>query len=298
MARAGAHDVVGAHVSTAGGLAGAPLRARAIGARAIQIFTKTPNQWRERTVAPREARAFRDAARAAGIVVAMAHDSYLINLASPDRQLRQRSMRAFTAELRRARLLGLDAVVSHPGNFIDDRVRGLARNADACTRCLRAVPGPLRLLLETTAGAGTVLGSCFEELAELRERIGADVRDRVGFCADTCHLFASGYDLVDDFDGVWVAWDRILGLPRLGCLHLNDSLTPKGSRRDRHALIGEGTLGPGPFRAIMTDARFRDVPKIIETPKGPDGRTNDRRMLRLLRGYAGARRSGRAPRNG
>jgi deoxyribonuclease-4 len=158
------------------------------------------------------------------------------------------------------------------------------------------VPGPLRLLLETTAGAGTALGSCFEELAELRERIGADVRDRVGFCADTCHLFASGYDLVDDFDGVWAAWDRILGLPRLGCLHLNDSLSPRGSRRDRHALIGEGTLGPGPFRAIMTDARFRDVPKIIETPKGPDGRTNDRRMLRRLRGYAGARRRRRAPR--
>lgn len=288
-------DLLGAHVSAAGGASLAPARARAIGATAIQIFTKTPNQWRERTVAAGEARAFRAAVAAAGIRSMVAHDSYLINLASPDPALRRRSIAAFIAELRRCTALGLDAVVSHPGNFIDDWERGLVRNAAACTRCLRAVPGRVRVLLETTAGAGTALGSSFEELAALRGRVGADVRARVAFCADTCHLYASGYDLVNDFDGVWRHWDRVIGLRRLRCLHLNDSRTPMGSRRDRHALIGEGTLGPGPFRALMTDPRFRHIPKIIETPKGSDEVSNDRRMLRRLRRYARARRAGTGP---
>jgi deoxyribonuclease-4 len=146
------------------------------------------------------------------------------------------------------------------------------------------VPG-VGVLLETTAGMGTVLGSRFEELGALRDLIEPDVRRRVGYCADTCHLYSAGYDLVTDYDRVWTEWDRVLGLARLGCLHLNDSKTPFGSRRDRHALLGEGSLGPEPFRRIMRDPRFRRVAKIIETPKGTDERTNDRRMLRRLRAW-------------
>ena len=125
-----------------------------------------------------------------------------------------------------------------------------------------------------------------DQLAALRARIGKEVRDRVGFCADTCHLHAAGYDLGGDYDGVWRRWDEILGLERLRCLHLNDSKTPFGSRRDRHALIGEGSLGPEPFRRIMRDPRFEQVVKVIETPKGDDEVTFDRRMLRRLRAYA------------
>jgi deoxyribonuclease-4 len=142
------------------------------------------------------------------------------------------------------------------------------------------------VLMETTAGTGTALGSNFEELARLRAAIGSDVRDRVAFCADTCHLFAAGYDLAGDFDAVWAEWDRILGLDLLRCLHLNDSRTPLGARRDRHALIAEGTLGAEPFRRLMRDHRFDRIPKILETPKGDDGVTNDRRMLRRLRAYS------------
>ncbi|HET6577360.1 MAG TPA: deoxyribonuclease IV, partial [Gemmatimonadales bacterium] len=224
-----------------------------------------------------------------GIARIVSHDSYLINLASPDPVLRSRSEASFRAELERCRALGIPAVVSHPGNFIDDRAAGLRRNAESYTRCLEAVPGPVRVLLEHTAGTGTSLGSTFEELAELRAAIGGRVRRRVGFCADTCHLYSAGYDLVRDFEGVWRRWDEVIGLSRLDCLHLNDSKTPFASRRDRHELIGEGSLGPEPFRRIMRDPRFAKVMKILETPKGDDEFTQDRRMLRRLRAYGRAR---------
>jgi deoxyribonuclease-4 len=227
---------------------------------------------------------FRSCLDSSEIRVVISHDSYLINLASPAGELSRRSTRAFKAELSRCRALGIGLVVSHPGNYIDDASRGLERNARNYTLCLRAVPG-VRLLIEGTAGTGTSLGSRFEELAELRNRIASDVRQRVGFCLDTCHLYSAGYDLVGDYEGVWRRWDRIAGLRHLGCLHLNDSKTPLGSRRDRHALIGEGTLGPEPFRRIMRDPRFAGIPKILETPKGADPVRMDRRMLRRLRTY-------------
>jgi deoxyribonuclease-4 len=154
-------------------------------------------------------------------------------------------------ELRRCSQFGIPAIVSHPGNYIDEREPGLERNAARITEALRTVPGPVMVYLETTAGTGTALGSRFEELATLRELVGADVRERVGFCADTCHLFSAGYDLRGDYEGVWEAWDRVIGLTHLRCLHLNDSKTPFASRRDRHELIAEGSLGPEPFRQIM-----------------------------------------------
>ncbi|MFZ5623403.1 MAG: deoxyribonuclease IV [Gemmatimonadota bacterium] len=280
---------LGAHVSIQGGVQHAPGRGLAIGATALQIFTKTPNQWREPVLTDEAIQAFREAYAAGGFNGITSHDSYLINLASPDRTVRARSIASFTAELTRCRALGVPFVVSHPGNFIDDRDRGLTRNADACTECLEAVPGHVSVLLETTAGSGTALGATFEELAELRSRIGRSVRHRVGFCADTCHLYSAGYDLVHDFDGVWEQWDRIIGLEHLHVLHLNDSSTPFASRRDRHELIAEGSLGAGPFRRIMTDPRFDRMLKILETPKGKDQVTNDRRMLRRLRAYARSR---------
>jgi deoxyribonuclease-4 len=289
-----AGDLLGAHVSAQGGVHTAPARARAIGATALQLFTKTPNQWREPVIPAPVCEAFREELRRSGVRVALAHDSYLINLASPDPALSRRSVRSFTAELRRCEALGLPYLVSHPGNYMDHRDRGLARNAVRYAECLAAVPGRVMVLLETTAGAGTALGRSFEELAALREAIPEPERSRVGFCADTCHLYAAGYDLVGDFDGVWDAWDRTIGLVHLRCLHLNDSRTPFRSGRDRHARIAEGSLGADPFRRIMRDPRFRPVVKIIETPKGDDPVANDRRMLRRLRAYA--RGTGRLPR--
>ena len=279
-------DLLGAHVSAQGGVPNALARGKAIGATAIQVFTKTPNQWREPALTDETRTAFRRERDRSEIAQIVAHDSYLINLATPDPVLAARSLESFTSELRRCELLGIPAVVSHPGNFIDDREAGLRRNAAAVTRSLQAVPGDVMVLLETTAGSGTSLGATFEELAALRAAVDESVRHRVAFCADTCHLYSAGYDLVRDYDGVWRRWKRTIGLGLLRCLHLNDSKTPFGSRRDRHELIGEGSLGPEPFRRIMRDPRLRKVMKVIETPKGDDEVTCDRRMLRRLRAYA------------
>ena len=282
-------DLLGAHVSVQGGVHTGPRRGTAIGATAIQVFTKTPNQWREPEVAAETADAFRRECERTGITTIVSHDSYLINLATPDPALASRSADSFTAELRRCTALGIPYLVSHPGNFMDEREAGIRRNAAAYTRCLEAVGGPVMVLLETTAGTGTSLGSTFEELRCLREAVGAHVRHRIGFCADTCHLYSAGYDMVRDYDGVWARWGAEIGFEHLHCLHLNDSKTPFGSRRDRHELIGEGTLGPEPFRRIMRDPRFERVIKVIETPKGDDEVTLDRRMLRRLRAYGRVR---------
>jgi deoxyribonuclease IV len=289
--------LLGAHVSAQGGVDLAPARGRRIGATAIQVFTKTPNQWREPVISAEVTARFRKALRDHEIRYVVAHDSYLINLASPDPHLTRRSITAFTAELRRASALGLDGVVSHPGNYIDDRARGLKRNAARYTRCLRTVPGRIRLLIENTAGTGTALGSTLEELRALRDGIGKDVRGRVGYCIDTCHLFAAGYDLAGDYDGVMRALDRTLGLRRVRCFHVNDSKTPLGSHRDRHETLGDGTLGPEPFRRLMRDPRFGGTAKIIETPKGDEGDKADRRMLARLRRWGGEGR-GRLGRDG
>ena len=288
MHRSATPERLGAHVSIQGGVDTAPARGLAIGATAIQVFTKTPNQWREPTLGAGICAAFRRAVEKSGLRAVISHDSYLINLASPDPRLSARSVAAFTAELRRCRALGIRHVVSHPGNYIDDRDLGLRRNAAAYARCLGAVPGGPMVLLETTAGTGTALGSTFEELARLRALIPPGLHRRIGFCADTCHLYSAGYDLVGDFDAVWARWDRVLGRGSLRALHLNDSKTPFGSRRDRHELIGEGNLGPEPFRRLMTDPRFARVIKILETPKGDHPTAMDRKMLRRLRGYARA----------
>jgi len=269
----------------------APARGAEIGATAIQIFTKTPNQWREPEVSVAEARSFREAVRRARILAVVAHDSYLINLASPDPSIRQRSIASFKSELERCRALGVRLLVTHPGNYMDDRSAGLKRNAAAYAECLADVRGPT-ILIETTAGSGTALGATFEELALLRHMIPASLRRRVAFCADTCHLYSAGYDLVDYWEEVWSEWDRRLGLGLLRCIHLNDSKTPMGSSKDRHELIAEGSLGPEPFRKVMRDPRFQSIIKVIETPKGDDAIRNDRRMLRRLRAYARQRRRG------
>jgi deoxyribonuclease-4 len=278
--------LLGAHVSTSGGVTTAIPRATAIGARTMQIFTKQASQWREPAIGEAERARFREQRAASGIVHANAHDSYLINLASPDPFIWTRSLVSFTCELRRCEALGLDALVSHPGNYIDDRPEGLARNVAAINLALATVPGRTRLLMEVTAGSGTALGSTFEEMAHLIDAIEPSCRERVGVCVDTAHAFAAGYDLVDDFDGVWQLFDDVIGRERLGMLHLNDSKVPRGSRRDRHELIGEGAIGTEPFRRLMTDARFARVPKVIETPKLDDPEATDRRMLDRLLSFA------------
>ena len=276
---------LGAHVSSAGGVAEAPARAEAIGATAMQVFTKQASRWAERVCAEDECTAFRAAVATTGVRRIAAHDSYLINLASPDPILRARSLDSFVGELRRSEALGIDYIVSHPGNYMDERAAGLARNIDAIVMALEAAPGRVMVLMETTAGAGTGLGSTFEEIAALIEGVPAPLRHRMGACIDTCHVFAAGYDLVGDYEGVWARFGELVGFGRLHMMHLNDSKFALGTHRDRHELIGEGHLGEGVFRRIMTDPRLSSVAKVIETPKGDDAIATDSRMLARLRSY-------------
>jgi deoxyribonuclease-4 len=251
----------------------------------MQLFTKQAARWAERDCADEECLAFGGAVAAASVVSVTAHDSYLINLASPDEVLRRRSLDSLVAEFRRCLALGIAQLVSHPGNYIDDRASGMARNAEAIAEALERAPGNTILCLETTAGTGTALGASFEELGSLIESVPEPHRSRVAVCVDTCHVYSAGYDLVNDYDGVWSRFADTLGLERLRVLHLNDSKTPFASRRDRHELIAEGSLGESPFRRLMNDERFAGVPKIIETPKLDDAETTDRRMLERLKGY-------------
>ena len=285
LPRVPAGVLLGTHVSSQGGSFAAPPRATDIGATALQLFTKTPNQWKEREIDADEIAQFRAALDAAGSPVTVSHDSYLINLASPDDELRARSLDSFATELRRCHALGIHYLVSHPGNFMDDREAGIARNATAIGQALEREAGDTILCLETTAGTGSAIGATFEELAALIDRLPAAQRLRVGICVDTCHVYAAGYDLVNDFDGVIEQFHRTLGLERLKVWHLNDSKTPFNSRRDRHELIGEGSLGESPFRRIMTDARFNHTVKILETPKLEDATATDRLMLNRLLGF-------------
>ncbi|MGI8618425.1 MAG: deoxyribonuclease IV [Gemmatimonadaceae bacterium] len=282
---AGKPAPLGAHTSIAGGTAQAPPRAKAIAATAMQIFTKQANRWAERECLAEECETFIAAMAETGVAATSAHDSYLINLASPDPVLRARSIESFVCELKRTEALRIDCLVSHPGNFMDDRASGIARNAEAIAIALERVPGRAMLLLELTAGGGTVLGSTFEDMAELVAAIPESVRAQVGVCFDTAHVFAAGYDLITDYDGVWKRFDDVVGRERLRMMHLNDSKVPLGSRRDRHELIGEGAIGAGPFRRIMNDDRLASIPKVIETPKLDDHEATDRRMLQLLRSY-------------
>lgn len=283
---ANAIEFLGAHVSTQGGVSTAPARGAEIGATAIQVFTKTPNQWREPKLAADEIARFKAEIAAHGIRAVVSHDSYLINLASPKTVLRKRSGRCFVGELTRCRALGIPYVVSHPGNFMDERGAGLARNAEGYAAALASVPGDVGVLIEGTAGAGTALGGTFEELRDLRDAMPAAVRPRVGFCLDTAHLHAAGYDVVGDVEEVFSEFDRVVGLAHLKCLHLNDSKAARGSHLDRHQWIAEGTIGAEPFRRIMRDPRLVPVIKIIETPKLDEPVRHDRRMLRRLRSYA------------
>lgn len=257
---------LGAHLSIAGGFPRAVERARATGCDVLQIFTKSTGQWRARPLGDAEVTAFRDAVSESGLRVVAAHASYLINVASVDPDLRARSIAALDEELGRAELLGLDALVVHPGSAADHD--GLRRVASAVGGLVarRGPAGPL-LLLEHTAGQGSNLGYRFEHLATVLDLL--DWTPRVGVCLDTCHLLAAGYDLTSEcgYGETFHAFERILGLGRLKLFHLNDSRTPLASRIDRHAHIGEGYLGRDAFARLLNDARFATLPMLIETPK-------------------------------
>lgn len=266
MTRRKGRPRLGAHMSIAGGLPTAIARAEIHGCECLQIFTRSSGQWRTRPIPDVEADAFRAAAAAAGMSPIIAHASYLINLASADRQLRARSLAALGEEMDRATRLGLFGVVLHPG--AGPEAEGLVRIADGLVRVLSARPGdPTWLLLEHTAGQGSALGWRFEQLARLLEL--AATPDRIGICLDTCHLHAAGYDLATarGHARTFAAFDTIVGLDRLQVMHLNDSKKPLGSRVDRHEHVGRGHVGLQGFARVLNDPRLAGLPMLIETAK-------------------------------
>lgn len=294
MSARAADDVLGAHVSTAGGVRRAPERAAALRSRVLQLFTKAPARWADPTIDADEIAAFRAERQRCGIVATATHDSYLINLGTSDAVLFQRSFLAFRNELERSECLGIEYVITHPGHATGgDRDAAIERNARAVTEALEAVGGRIGVLFETTAGAGNALGASFEELARIIAAVPVALRPRVGVCMDTCHVWAAGYDLRGDYAGVFARFDDVIGLDRLRFFHLNDSLGGLGSRRDRHADIGRGLLGPEPFRRLVCDERFACIPKVIETPKGANALSADRANLRRLRRWRVAAAGGR-----
>ncbi len=277
--------VLGAHMSIAGGHEKAIERAEAFEMAACQIFTKNANQWSARPIDPAAADRFYAAWQASGVQALVAHDSYLINLASPDDTMWEKSRLAFQLELDRCELLRVPYLVTHPGAHMGSGVEvGCARVATAINQIHRERPdGTTTILLETTAGQGSTLGRSFEELAAIMEQV--DDKERVAVCFDTCHVFAAGYDLRDQagYASTMQHFDSALGRDLLRVFHLNDSKKGLSSHVDRHAAIGEGELGLEAFRLVMNDPRFEGIPGILETPKGDDGE-EDRRNLATLRG--------------
>lgn len=256
---------IGAHVSIAGGLLRAFERADEQGLAALQIFTTNGSRWAPTVRAPAEVLAFAREARRRAVPI-LAHDSYLINLAAPAGEVRERSRAAFRAELERCEALGVGAVVMHPGAHLGEGVdEGMRRVGDHLREAIDATAGyAVRVLVELTAGQGTCLGSRFEELGAILDRVGRP--ERTGVCLDTCHAHAAGYDLVAAYDEVLGDLDRHVGLGEVRAFHLNDSKKPLGSRVDRHAEIGAGTIGETPFRRLVRDPRFAGVPAIVELP--------------------------------
>jgi deoxyribonuclease-4 len=256
-------------MSVAGGLPNAIARASIHRCEALQIFSKNASQWRARPLPAAEISAFRRAARDSGIAPIVAHASYLINIATTAPALRAQSIAALGEEVDRAEALGLLGVVLHPGARLNASTEeALALASAALAQVLEDRPrGKTMILIEHTAGQGSAMGASFEEIAAMLD--GVKHRKRLGVCLDTCHLLASGYDLCtkDGYEKTFDTFDKLIGFERLKVFHLNDSKKPCMSRVDRHEHIGKGCIGLEPFRRLLNDERFAQLPMILETEK-------------------------------
>ena len=275
----------GAHQSIAGGVFNAVYRGQKATCDTIQIFNKSNNQWRAKKLGVEEIDRFFAAIEETGVSVVCSHTSYLINIASPDVSLREKSYKSLTEEMERCELLRIPVLVMHPGSHVGSGEEvGMNTIAEQINRLFDVLAdNRVVLALEATAGPGTNLGSKFEQLAHIIDLV--EDEDRIGVCLDSCHMFAAGYQLVEPkgYRRTIRAFDEIIGLERLKVFHLNDSLKEFDSRRDRHEHIGKGHIGLEGFRNIVNDRRLKKVPMILETPKGED-LAEDRENLTVLRG--------------
>lgn len=275
---------LGAHFSIAGGLHKAIYTARDYGCTALQIFTKNASTWKERMLTDGDIAAFDEARTETGIAAIAAHTAYLINLGSPEEEKFDRACTALAHEMTRAAQLSIPWVVHHPGAHMGaGEAAGIERIGRGINRVLAESEdgGPL-LLLETCAGQGTTVGHTFGQLAAILDRI--DNPARMGFCLDTCHIFAAGYDIRTRaaYQKTMADFDATLGLDRLQLIHVNDALRELGSKVDRHTHIGQGQIGAEGFSLIMNDSRLVHIPKILETQKTEGAMDWDRRNLDCL----------------
>jgi deoxyribonuclease-4 len=285
--------LLGAHESIAGGVYNAVLHGQKATCDVIQIFTKQSNQWKAKELSDEEIERFFVEQKNTGVKVVCAHDSYLINLASPDEALYQKSIDSFTIEMERCHILKIPYLVMHPGSHVGSgEETGLNRIAEAFNRILEKLPDNKTVIcLETTAGQGTNLGYKFEQLAQIMDK--TEDKDRMAVCFDTCHTFAAGYKLTDpkEYRATMKEFDSIIGLKKIKVMHFNDSKKDFGSKKDRHEHIGQGTMGLEPFRNILNDRRFNRVPKILETPKGEELK-EDIENLKILRSLIKPKKTG------
>jgi deoxyribonuclease-4 len=276
--------LLGAHESIAGGVEKALERGQEVGCDTVQIFVKSPNRWASKPLAEENVVAFKEAVAETGIWPVFAHSLYLINLATPDDALWNKSLAALTDDLERCEQLGLPGLVLHPGSHRGSgEEAGIDRIAGALDEVHTRLPGyQVQVWLEITAGQGDHLGYEFGQLRAMID--GVQASERLGICFDTAHAFAAGYELRtrEGYEATWAEFDQALGLDRLKAIHLNDSKKEFGSRVDRHDHIGKGLLGLEPFRFLVNDPRFRGIPMTLETDKGPD-LAEDKENLAILR---------------
>jgi len=276
--------LLGAHMSIAGGVGNALLHGKKVACDAIQIFTKSSRQWAGKPYMKEEIEQFRVNRQETGITTIIAHDSYLLNLGSPDAALRKQSIAAFIDELERCELLGVANLVAHPGAHVGaGEAEGIKTIAKSLDEAHKACPGyTTKVTLEITAGQGSCLGYRFEQIGNILD--ATKESDRLCVCFDTEHAFAAGYDIrtKEGYERTFVEFDAAIGIDRLAAFHLNDSKKEFNSRVDRHEHIGKGQIGVEAFRLLLNDKRFWGLPMCLETPKGPDLK-EDQENLALLR---------------
>jgi deoxyribonuclease-4 len=287
MSKANGKLLLGSHMSIAGGVFNALIKGKAVGCDTIQMFNKSNNQWRAKPLSEEEIAEFKQKQKELNITPIVSHNSYLINVASPDKELAKKSAEAMLIELQRCEALGIQVLVMHPGSHVGSgENEGIKRIASAINWLHDKTPGyQVQIALETTAGQGSNLGYRFEQLAEIIDR--TEQKKKMAVCLDSCHIFAAGYDIRDEknYHKTMREFDGIIGLERLKAIHLNDSVKDFGSRVDRHAHIGQGKIGKNGFKFLMQDERLRPIPKILETPKDDEGK-NDRMNLAILKKLA------------
>jgi deoxyribonuclease-4 len=265
------NQLIGAHISTAGGVSRSIERALSVGCTTMQIFTKSNRSWFDKPITPEEVAAFRKAYKESKMSEAMIHTSYLINIGAKEAATENNSVKALTQELERAQALGIPYLVLHPGSHTgagtEVCLKKIARNLD---EVLKSADGKTIILIETMAGQGTNVGSTFEEIKEILNQ--AQQHKLLGVCFDTCHAFCAGYEISTDegYEKTFQDFDRIIGLTHLRAFHVNDSKTALNSRKDRHEELGKGNIPLTFFKKLVNDIRFVKIPKILETPTDPE----------------------------